>query len=138
MNGFLQWLAGNSLIRAQILGVARHVASSIAGAVGLWLAGHGADQSTTADATQGIILLLSALASYGLSWWDKSNVETKIEVAAATGAGGEQAAVIQANVAQAAADTAQAAKTTAAVQEALQSAPKTPEEAIAALQAGKA
>lgn len=125
MNSFLKWLAGNSLIRAQILGIARHVASSIAGAVGLWLASHGADQSVTADATQGIVLLLSAAASYGLSVWDKDNVAVKIDVAQKTGAGSEQAAVIQAGAAQAAADTAQAAKTSAAVADALATAPKT-------------
>jgi hypothetical protein len=125
MNSFLKWLAGNSLIRAQILGIARHVASSLAGAVGLWLASHGADQTVTADATQGLVLILSAAASYGLSIWDKDNVAVKIDTAAATGAGSEQAAQIKQNADQAAADTAQAAKTTAAVADALAAAPKT-------------
>lgn len=81
----LQRLAGDSLVRAKILGIARHAASSLAGIVGAWLAAHGADQSTTADVTQGTVLILSALASYGFSLWDKSNVSQKIEEAKTEG-----------------------------------------------------
>lgn len=141
MNSFLRWLAGNSLIRAQILGVARHVASSIAGAIGLWLASHGADQSMTTDATQGIILLLSAAASYGLSIWDKDNVDDKIKTAAATGANSEQSAIIAAKVDQAAADSQKVAETVATVKEAIQSAsdnaPKSMNEVLDNLAKGK-
>lgn len=141
MNSFLKWLAGNSLIRAQILGVARHISSSIAGAVGLWLASHGADQSVTTDATQGVILLLTAAASYGLSIWDKDNVDDKIKVAAATGANSEQSAIIAAKVDQAAADSQKVADTVATVQQAISqadaSAPKTMSDELANLRDGK-
>lgn len=141
MSNFLKWLAGNSLVRAQILGVARHIASSLAGAVGLWLAAHGADQSVSADATQAIVLLVSAAASYGLSWWDKDNVADKIAVAAATGASSEGAAVIKAQVDQAVSDTAKVQEAVWKVKDAITKAdtdaPQTMTDELARLRAGK-
>jgi hypothetical protein len=132
MNSFLKWLAGNSLIRAQILGVARHIASSIAGAVGLWLARHGADQSTTADATQGIILLLSAAASYGFSVWDKSNVQAKNE---ASTEAGKIIAGAPPNP-QLVVDQAKADNVAAAIKQAADTAPSDKAAALARLRSG--
>ena len=99
MDSFLKWLAGNSLVRAKILGMARHLASTIAGALGVWLARHGADQSTTADAVQGAGLLITAAASYGFSLWDKSNVADKIDTAQSTGAQSVVTAISQSDAA---------------------------------------
>lgn len=144
MNSFLKWLAGNSLIRAQILGVGRHVASSIAGAVGLWLAAHGADQTTSADIVQALVVVITGLISYGFSIWDKGNVAVKTEatsqIAAVTGqaVAPEAAAELKGQIEQAKVDTAQAAKTTAAVADALQNAPKTDSQVDAILGAHEA
>lgn len=69
---------------AAILAVSRHIVSSLAGALAVYLLANHATESQTTEITGAVTTLLLALTSYGTSLLDVKNVDKKIQVALET------------------------------------------------------
>lgn len=141
MDSILSFLKGQTWFDTLVTKLIRHGATYLGGAIMALALNHGVDHNTATDLQNEIIGLVVTLGGLAYSYWDGKIVDKKIAVAAATGADSPQAAVIAAQVDQAAADSAAVTKTIAKVQDAISQAdtttPKTMGDEIDNLKAGK-
>jgi hypothetical protein len=82
----IKWLLSSSFVQSFANREVRHLATAASGFVLSWLVAHQSNQSDAASIAQGVFAIIVGGAGYGLSRLNGSNNETKVQVAAATGA----------------------------------------------------
>ena len=85
-NGMLKWLLNSSFFQSFATREVRHIATGAAGAIAAYLATKGGDPASAANIGGAVAALILAVFGYGMSWITGKNNDTRVQVAATTGA----------------------------------------------------